>query len=327
MSPKSPLTPTFRSGAVARMVQMPVATLRIWEQRYQAVRPATSASGQRLYSSADVQRVSLLRQLTMQGHAIGSLAHLGTEQLRELCGPVPQARRDTALRLMVVGTPLATRLLRPAVAQRLRKPPELVALCASLTEALEVPPRAPCDLLIWQTPELATPVPPELIALRDRWQAARLAVVYRFASKGSKDLYADCGAVLLREPPEDEDLGAWLATLQDHAPGLAPSDEPASPPDISAPPALDEVAPRRFDDATLTAIAGMSPTLACECPRHVAELLMQLSSFERYSAACVHRSPQDAALHAHLQRVAGTSRALFESALAQLALHEGLCWR
>jgi MerR family transcriptional regulator, light-induced transcriptional regulator len=66
--------PTFRAGAVARIAGMPVATLRIWEQRYQAVRPHTAASGHRLYSSADVERVTLLRRLTAQGHAIGMLA-------------------------------------------------------------------------------------------------------------------------------------------------------------------------------------------------------------------------------------------------------------
>ena len=51
-------------------------TLRIWEQRYQAVKPTTAVSGHRLYSPADVQRVLLLRQLTQRGHAIGSIAAL-----------------------------------------------------------------------------------------------------------------------------------------------------------------------------------------------------------------------------------------------------------
>ena len=73
-----------------------------------------------------------------------------------------------------------------------------------------------------------------------------------------------------------------------------------------------DAAPRRFDDATLTDLAGLSSTMACECPRHVAELLMQLSNFEAYSADCENRSPADAELHAYLQRVAATARTLFE---------------
>ena len=43
----------YRSGAVARMVRMPVATLRIWERRYQVSAPALTPTGQRLYSAAD----------------------------------------------------------------------------------------------------------------------------------------------------------------------------------------------------------------------------------------------------------------------------------
>ena len=70
--------------------------------------------------------------------------------------------------------------------------------------------------------------------------------------------------------------------------------------------------------------ANLSPTIACECPRHVAELLMQLSHFEAYSAECAHRNPADADLHAYLRRVATASRARFEAALEHVALHEGL---
>jgi hypothetical protein len=84
------------------------------------------------------------------------------------------------------------------------------------------------------------------------------------------------------------------------------------------------VAPRRWDDAALADFAGLSSTVACECPRHVAELLVQLSNFEAYSAECEHRSRADADLHAFLKQVAGGARASFEAALEQVARHEGL---
>ena len=42
--------PSFhRSGAVAHMLRMPVATLRVWARRYGLTQPALSPSGQRLY--------------------------------------------------------------------------------------------------------------------------------------------------------------------------------------------------------------------------------------------------------------------------------------
>ena len=111
--------------------------------------------------------------------------------------------------------------------------------------------------------------------------------------------------MLLREPQDDDALGAWLAALESTA--TAQDTEPRHKPLqndtlwLSA----GAIAPRRFDDATLTDFAGLSSTIACDCPRHVAELLMQLSNFEAYSADCKNLSPADAALHGYLQRVAG----------------------
>ena len=53
-----------RSGAVARMLRMPVATLRVWERRYGLTQAELSPSGQRLYSADDVRRLALIKQLT-----------------------------------------------------------------------------------------------------------------------------------------------------------------------------------------------------------------------------------------------------------------------
>lgn len=334
----SELGPTFRSGAVARLANMPVATLRIWEQRYGAVRPATAASGHRLYSPADVQRVLLLRQLTEQGHAIGSIAALDATQLQQVAqqaslasdgkakgagrGP---ARASGALRMVVVGPALAARLQRATVVRHLAHPAQRVTVFESLSEAARASTGTAADLLLWHAPELRPEVPPELRAAQRAWKAARAAVLYRFAGSAAIRALADADVATLREPADDESLGVWLGSMEaglSHraAQGLeAPATEALQP--TSASP---KVPPRRYDDAALTAIAGLSPTLACECPRHVAELLMQLSSFEAYSAGCVDRDSADADLHAYLQQVAGASRALFEAALERVARHEGL---
>lgn len=322
---------SFRSGAVARMANMPVATLRIWEQRYQAVRLTSAASGRRLYSLADVQRVQLLRQLTGQGYAIGSIAGLDSTQLQEVArahayapaGP-RSARRAAALRLVVVGQALAARLQRPLVAQRLSRPAQVVAVFDSLVEAARAGSGTGTDVLVWQSPGLQAGVPPEFEAAQAAWRVRRVAVVYRFVGAAARKAFADAGAVMLREPPDDEVLGAWLASLETSLAAGAAEPDPRRERRTAAGPSAAAVVPRRFDDAALTAIAGLTPTLACECPRHVAELLMQIASFEDYSAACVSRSPADAELHVHLQQVAGASRALFESALERVARHEGL---
>ncbi len=333
IEPKSAPPPTFRSGAVARMARMPVSTLRIWEQRYRAVGPIAAPSGHRLYSAADVQRVLLLRQLTEQGHAIGSIAALDAAQLQQVASTrgaspagkgVRPARRRAALRLIVVGQALALRLQRPAVVQRLGHPWQLTAVFESLAEAAHAASGAAVDLLLWQAPGLQASALPELKAAQDAWRARQVVVAYRFAGAAATNAFAASGAMVVREPADDDALGAWVASLQGSlASGAEAPDRqpvPRDTPDWAA----GAVAPRRFDDAALTAIAGLSSTIACECPRHVAELLMQLSNFEDYSADCANRSPADAELHAYLRRVAGASRGLFESALERVARQEGL---
>lgn len=325
--------PGFRSGAVAHMANMPVATLRIWEQRYRAVHPVTAASGHRLYSPADVQRVLLLRSLTEQGYAIGSIAALDAAQLQQMAsmpagkaaaagrGPVLAA---AGLRLVVVGPSLAARLQRPAVVQHLSQPLQRVAVFESLAEAAVATTRAQADLLLWHAPELHPGVPPALQAAQRACRARQVAVVYRFAGVSATKAVTDADAVVLREPTDDAALGNWLASMEAALPARRDQPAPREPaPAVPAQPS-GAMAPRRFDDATLTAIAGLPPQLSCECPRHVAEMLMQLASFEAYSAGCSSLSADDAQVHAYLQQVAGAARMLFESALERVARHAGL---
>ena len=328
--------PTFRSGAVARMAGMPVATLRIWEQRYQAVRPITAASGHRLYLAADVERVTLLRRLTQQGHAIGLLAALDTDQMREIA-QVPAAARppnralapqQVALNAVVVGQGLARRLQRLIDRQPWGPALKMVAVFDNLTEAAqaaELSSKPAVDLLLWQSASLQPGARQELRVAQDAWRANRAAVVYRYSSAAGRTELTGSGVALLQEPADDDSLGQWLAKLQRAE--VSPT-KAATASELAL---LGEsdltgqlIAAPRFDDAALTDFAGLSSAIACECPSHLAQLLLQISNFETYSGDCANRSEADAQLHAYLQRVAGTARMLFETALEQVAIAEGL---
>jgi DNA-binding transcriptional MerR regulator len=327
----------YRSGAVARMVQMPVATLRIWERRYQAVAPAMSATGHRLYSAADVERVAVLRQLTECGHAIGSIAVLTLAQLREVArthaatatnnpasssatAPAAPRRSD----MVVVGAALALRLQRPAVRLGLRHPPQIVAVFDTLADATRALPAQAVDRLLWHAPSLRAGDVADLQTAQAVWGAPSVSVFYGFSGAVARQAFVDTGAQLVPEPRDDAALALWLAGLEGLTELRAATPRRAAAPADALWLAVGEVAPRRFDDATLTDLAGLSSTMACECPRHLAELLMQLSNFEAYSADCENLSPVDAELHAYLHRVAGTARGLFESALERVAIHEKL---
>ena len=85
--------------------------------------------------------------------------------------------------------------------------------------------------------------------------------------------------------------------------------------------------PTKYDPAKwvrLAKVAGMSTSVLCACPQHVAELILQLASFEAYCHSCLSRNANDAHLHAFLASVSGSARALFERALEKVAEHEGI---
>lgn len=69
---------------VAQRTGLTPATLRAWERRYQVVEPVRSDGGQRLYSDADVERLTLLRALTDGGRPIRLIAALDAEEARAL---------------------------------------------------------------------------------------------------------------------------------------------------------------------------------------------------------------------------------------------------
>ena len=330
--------PSFRSGAAARMAGMPVATLRIWEQRYQAVQPTTAPSGHRLYSVTDIERVTLMRQLTQQGHAIGLLATLDIAQLRELLLNHASTGTPTTLqapmRLVVVGQAMAQRLKRLAAGQSGLHAAQVVAYFDTLADAAQAAlasTGARADLLLWRATSLHTGMADELRKVQDAWSARTVAVAYHFSSAPSREELLSAGAVLALEPADDESLSQWMAALQalttqadiqsPQAPGSMGLDK--WQPEAMNSPAW-TVSPPRFADGALTDFAGLSSGIACECPSHLAGLIQQITHFEDYSAGCANRSAADAQMHIYLQRVAGAARMLFETALERVAVAEGL---
>jgi DNA-binding transcriptional MerR regulator len=103
----------YRSGVAARLAGVPVGTLRIWERRYSVVGPRVSAGRQRLYSTAEIRRLTLIKQLVDVGHPIGTIASLGSDVLTGMQAatwPLQNARPgrassddSTAVRLALVG--------------------------------------------------------------------------------------------------------------------------------------------------------------------------------------------------------------------------------
>lgn len=70
--------------AITTLTGLPAETLRAWERRYAGITPARSDNGRRLYSQQDLEKLTLLAQLTRSGHTISKIAGLNCEALRNL---------------------------------------------------------------------------------------------------------------------------------------------------------------------------------------------------------------------------------------------------
>jgi DNA-binding transcriptional MerR regulator/methylmalonyl-CoA mutase cobalamin-binding subunit len=68
---------------VARLTGLSPFVIRIWEQRYAAVKPERTGTNRRLYSDEQVERLKLLREVTQAGHNIGLIAQWPTETLQK----------------------------------------------------------------------------------------------------------------------------------------------------------------------------------------------------------------------------------------------------
>ncbi|HEX8884207.1 MAG TPA: MerR family transcriptional regulator, partial [Noviherbaspirillum sp.] len=302
-----------RTGVAARLAGLPVETLRVWERRYALSDTDRSAHGQRLYSAEQVRRLGLLKQLVDQGHPIGVLAGLPMRQLEEMTvsQALPQEGPGHTMRVALLGEGLIRRLAaggRDSLGLVVR------ASCAQLAQAETVLQDAEADLLLVELSELDDSAVPRIVAARRACGAVAVVVLYRFCASATIRQLRAQGCLVARVPPE---LGELLLLCRA---ALAN----ARPPLRERRPAATMPRPRRFSDEALLALAGAASSVDCECPRHLADILMTVGSFERYSAQCASRNEADAQLHQALQLAAGQALAILEDAMERLARDEGL---
>lgn len=74
----------FPIGYVSSYTGLSTHVLRAWERRYHAVKPDRSVGGRRLYTQKDIDRLSLLKRVVDNGHAISNVARLSATKLNEL---------------------------------------------------------------------------------------------------------------------------------------------------------------------------------------------------------------------------------------------------
>jgi DNA-binding transcriptional MerR regulator len=314
---RSDETGAYRSGVAARLAGLPVETLRVWERRYGVTAPQRSARGQRLYSSAQVRRLSLIKQLVDQGHPIGAMAHLPLEQLQHLAEPLDSdSGTGGPIRVAVVGAGLARQL---TAGGRALLTLDVRHSCARLEEAPTALRGVAIDVLLIEVSELDDAALPLLAAARLASGTPAVVLLYRFCASATIRHLRALGCLVARAPSDMAEVAllCQVAFPARRAHLAVPARLPAAPRGAA-------VAPRRLDERALAALAAASNNVMCECPRHLADILLMIGSFERYSTQCGARNPGDAALHQDLGQAAAQARMLLEGALERLARAEGL---
>ncbi len=75
---------TLPIHSVSLLTNISVDTIRAWEKRYGAIKPARAASGQRLFSPSEVARLVLLRTAVEAGESISRIAPLADIDLQRV---------------------------------------------------------------------------------------------------------------------------------------------------------------------------------------------------------------------------------------------------
>jgi len=324
MRKKSPPSAAMHKiGAVSSLSGVPTPTLRGWEVRYASFKPHKTPSRHRLYTDDDVLKATLLKRLTDQGHAISNIAALDTHALNNLLqqqqvSNQSRARDETrggAVFMAVVGLTLASRVESKAFTQvfhdhALRVTDIFDDLAEALTSSFQHQPQ----ILLLRINSLHAVAQVEIHQLTEKCRALQVIVLYGFGQETIIQSMKRAGVIVRREPVSDAELADLINSVLLVDTGKTTGDAAFGT----------LIPPRKYNDETLARVARISTNVLCECPRHVAEIITQLASFEQYSHECLNKSSEDAHLHAYLSSVSGSARALFERALEMIAQHEGI---
>jgi DNA-binding transcriptional MerR regulator len=92
--------PVYSISAVARMLDIPVATLRTWEDRYGQVLPARNASGHRLFSRHEVEQLRFVRAQMSEGASVADAHRVLAERI-DTGEPLVSSASQPAPRLII----------------------------------------------------------------------------------------------------------------------------------------------------------------------------------------------------------------------------------
>lgn len=307
----------YRIGAVSRLTGISADTLRIWERRYQLVVPQRTEKGGRLYSQDDVTRLTMIKTLVDNGHAISTVAPLQTRELSQRLSQIRPANLPELgsgqYDVCLVGKAITVR------ANNCDGLPEGLELAGTYTDLdAFIEDETSCDTLIVEYPFLDRTTVRQLqdSALDNR--CGQIIVVYAFSPSNILRQLSRLQISAERAPISIDHL--WQLCVGRMPQRQAWSLAEFQPGKIAA----DPIPNRLFQATQLAKYSQMTSALKCECPNHMSSIIETLVAFEQYSAQCENEGAKDAALHAYLHVMTAKARWLMEVALEKLLETEGM---
>ncbi|MEM8815711.1 MAG: MerR family transcriptional regulator [Pseudomonadota bacterium] len=314
---------TYGIGAVAKLTGLSDHTIRVWERRYEAVVTTRSATGRRVYTIADVEKLKLLKLLTDRGLTIGRIANESSEMLKKRLSAMNEVTARAGLdklRVALAGDflPSLVRDYDDALGVL-----EFAVVASGLRQLEADLKHESVDALILELPTVSAANIDRILGLRSLGGARLCIAVYTFARSADLERLQAQGVTPLRAPVRIDELRNALLKLADLGPS-ATKKAPAEEIPESEWPLEELAAPRRFSREQLGRLSRMVSSIDCECPQHLAQLAADLAAFELYSAGCANRDDDDRALHDYLHRTTARARARIEEALERVVRSEGL---
>ena len=316
--------PEYAIGTVSGLTGLDPHTIRAWERRYGAVRPQRSPTGRRYYGAAEVARLQLLKALVDSGEAIGTIAPLDDDGLRErlhrLAALAASSGRTDAL------APIGLALLAPGIESQLGASAaglgrmRLAFACRERSQLVQRLAAQPVDVIVAELRALGAEPLRALEEIRRAASACRVVLIYDFANGIELARLARGGAHLARGPLRLAQLHRIVEDLL----AIDAAARRALPPAVGHAPASEALPARLFADEQLAALLETPGGVQCECPSHLASLVVSLVGFERYSRLCEDRDDVDAALHRRLASSSSRIRAELEELLSSVCRHEGI---
>lgn len=321
----------YKIGAVSKITGIGTETLRAWERRYKAVVPSRSESGDRVYSSDDLTKLFLLKNLSDAGNSIGTIARLpihelkskweNSVQLSELgAGPSgyhsnPEISKSQNCRVLLLGEDFPLRV-QDGMADF--NGIDLLGHASSMEEWKRMHPDSHVHVAIIERPTINEDARKYVSKLLKESGVWHVIVLYGFGSQVEINQLQSPQVSAIRSSIDVYELARLC---MDRSGGDSKNLVASN----SATVYLEDSLPtRRYSSKQLDGLARVSSSIQCECPMHLSDLIKSLVAFEIYSAECENKNDRDAELHAFLHATSAQSRALLEDALAHVIKYESI---